>query len=398
MGKGVTMTRKTDDGVSMSESANKTGREKTAVSVTRCDSYELEGLVSSLREVLDPHGGMATFVGRGQRVLLKPNLLSAKAPERAITTHPNVIEAVARLVIEAGGLPVIGDSPGGAIRGIGRIWKNTGVQEMAERAGLELVNFEASGLEEVQSAGYRLYIARPVLDADVIINLAKLKTHTLTLLTCGVKNVFGVVPGFRKAEYHKIYPKPAEFAGMIVGLYDFVRPSLTIVDGILSMEGNGPSSGTPRNTGLLLAGRDAVAVDTVAARMIGFDPRDIDTIRIAAERGVGETDPGRIEVTGSGTDHLPEGFVLPSNRGIRLIPRPLARMIAPFVWLRLVIQDETCTRCEFCLKSCPVKAIYREEDRVVIDQAKCIQCMCCHELCPESSIEIKMSFLARLFV
>lgn len=382
----------------LSTSVKKADDLKAQVSLVSCDGYDPSMLLERISAALEPLGGMGAFVKGGQRVLLKPNMLSAKGPERAITTHPAFVEAVARLVRQAGGVPVIGDSPGGAIRGIARVWKNTGMADMAERAGIEMVNFEASGLREIESGRHRLFIAKPVLDADLVINLAKLKTHSLTLLTCGVKNMFGVIPGFRKAEFHKLYPKPGEFSEMLVELYSRVSPSLTIVDAILSMEGNGPSSGRPVNTGLVAAGTDAVAVDAVLAAKIGFAPGDIATTRIADERGIGR---GRLEdiiVVGDGKDKVIEGFLLPSNRGISLIPRPLARMIAPLVWLRLEIAEERCTRCEMCKRSCPVATIAYVGDVLKIGQSGCIQCMCCHELCPENAIDIKMSLLARLFI
>lgn len=370
---------------------------KAVVSITRCGSYEAAELRGAVEESLAPIGGIGAFVKPGQKVLLKPNMLSAKAPERAITTHPDFVRTIASMVREKGAEPVIGDSPGGAIRGIQRVWNNTGMAEMAASEGIELVNFEASGLKEVESGEYRLYISKPVLDADVIINLAKLKTHTLTLLTCGVKNIFGVVPGFRKAEYHKLYPKPEQFAGMLVELYSFIKPALTIVDGILSMEGNGPSSGKARKTGVIIAGDDAVAVDAVAARVIGFEEGQIDTTRIAGLQGIGISDISKIEITGNAKEEKPEGFLLPSNRGIRMIPGPLVKMIAPLVWLRLEIDPERCTTCEQCMRSCPVGAISRKDDILKVNHADCIQCMCCHELCPDDAIDIRMSWLAKLF-
>lgn len=373
-------------------------REKTIVSVTRCDSYDVDVLAGAIARALEPFGGIGSFVGKGQRVLLKPNLLSAKDPARAITTHPNFIEAVAGLVRSKGAIPFVGDSPGGAIRGIQRVWNNTGMAAMAERAGLELANFEASGFEEIRSGKYRLHVAKRVLEADVVINLAKFKTHSLTLLTCGVKNMFGVIPGFRKAEFHKLYPKPEEFSEMLVEIYGRIRPALTIVDGILAMEGNGPSSGKPRQVGLVFAGPDAVAIDAVAADVAGFGENQIATTRIAGRKGVGAARLEDIEQVGDGVGLKPEGFLLPSNRGLRLIPRPLARMVAPLVWLKLEIDKEGCTRCAFCLNSCPVGAIIDEGGAMKIRQKMCVQCMCCHELCPENAIDIKMSLLARLFL
>jgi uncharacterized protein (DUF362 family)/Pyruvate/2-oxoacid:ferredoxin oxidoreductase delta subunit len=370
---------------------------RKTVSVVRCAAYDPAEIRDALRRVLEPLGGMEAFVRSGQRVLLKPNLLSAKDPKRAITTHPNLVEAVADEVRRCGATPVVGDSPGGAIRGIKREWANTGMEEMARRAGVELVNFEASGARAVKFGSYTFYVAKPVLEADVIINLPKLKTHSLTLLTCAVKNMFGVMPGFRKGEQHKLYPKPEEFARMLVHLYKLVTPSLSIVDAALAMEGNGPSSGTPKWLGLLMAGEDAIAVDAAAARLIGFPEGFVDTTRIAAEMGLGEGRVEELHLAGDAADARAEGFLLPSNRVHKLVPRPLVKLVAPFVWVKPVIDPSKCIGCGFCAESCPVKTIHKDGSVYRIVDKHCIKCLCCHELCPESSIEIKLSWLAKFF-
>jgi len=383
------------------EQAIERGSARTAtrktVSLVRCANYEMPRLRDSLKRLLEPLGGIECFVKPGQRVLLKPNLLSAKDPTRAITTHPNIVEAVAEAVREAGATPFVGDSPGGAIRGIKRVWANTGMEEMARRAGLELVNFEASGSKGIKFGKYTFYISKPVLDADVIISLPKLKTHSLTLLTCAVKNMFGVMPGFRKGEQHKLYPKPREFAEMLVHLYKLVPPSLNIVDAIFAMEGNGPSSGRPRELRLLMAGEDAVAVDAVAASVMGFPEGFVDTTRLAAEMGLGE---GRLEaltLVGNAAGFKADGFALPTNRVQKLIPGPVMKLLAPLVWVKPVIRPSTCTGCGFCAESCPVQTIVKNGKVYRIVDKRCIKCLCCHELCPESSIDIKLSWLARFF-
>jgi len=374
------------------------GIKKSLVDVTKCPEYEAGIVYNAVRSGIDNIGGIGSIIKPGQRVLLKPNMLSAKSPERAITTHPLVIEAVAKIVMDYGAYPVIGDSPGGVLRGVKRVWENTGIEEMADRIGVNLVNFEASGSEMVVSGDYVFHIAKPVLEADVIINIAKLKTHTLTLFTCALKNMFGSIPGFRKAELHKEFPKPREFARMLVELYGNVKPALSIVDAVVAMEGDGPSSGNPKKLGLILVGDDAVAVDAVAARIVGFSPDSIDTTRLAEELGVGNGNLENIQLSGDGRDVRPDSFALPSNKKLRMIPRPLARMISPFVWLKLIIDSSICTGCGLCERSCPVKAISRCEGKCIINNDKCVTCMCCHELCPEDAIEIKMSRLAKMII
>jgi uncharacterized protein (DUF362 family)/Pyruvate/2-oxoacid:ferredoxin oxidoreductase delta subunit len=371
---------------------------RKTVSLVKCEGYGLDEVRASLKRLLEPLGGIESFVKPGQRVLLKPNLLSAKDPSRAITTHPVIVEAVSEAVRAVGATPFVGDSPGGAIRGIKRVWANTGMEEMARRAGLELVNFEAAGSKGIKFGSYTFYISKPVLDADVIISLPKLKTHALTLLTCAVKNMFGVMPGFRKGEQHKRYPKPGEFADMLVHLYKLVPPSLNIVDAVLAMEGNGPSSGTPRRLDLLMAGEDAVAVDAVAASVMGFKDGFIDTTRIAVAMGLGEGRLDRLAVVGDAAGFKAEHFALPSNRVQKLVPGPVVRLLAPLVWVKPVIGSSACTGCGFCARSCPVQAIVKRGAVYKIVDKRCVKCLCCHELCPESCIEIRLSRLARMFV
>jgi uncharacterized protein (DUF362 family)/Pyruvate/2-oxoacid:ferredoxin oxidoreductase delta subunit len=376
-------------------------RKRARVAAVRCESYEPAEVNAAVREAVALLGGITQFVRAGERVLLKPNLLSAKAPDRAITTHPAVLEALIALVHEAGGSPSIGDSPGGAIRGVERVWRNTGMLELSERTGVPLVSFEASG--SVEAAGkLRTYnVARPALEADAVLNVAKMKTHVLTSYTGCVKNMFGIIPGFMKSRLHSIAPRPVPFARHIVDVYSLVRPRLNILDGVVAMEGDGPSGGRPRHVGAILAGEDAVAVDAVAAGMMGFREGRVPTLRIAAERGLGTAALAHIDVAGADPASFDlKGFALPNTSFMSFIPDLIVRALEPWFWLCPEMSKEWGCRgdaCGLCVRSCPVQAIEMTEGVPVVTRKKCIECLCCHEVCPEQAVRVKLSWLARRF-
>jgi uncharacterized protein (DUF362 family)/Pyruvate/2-oxoacid:ferredoxin oxidoreductase delta subunit len=367
------------------------------VSIVKCDDYTYENVQRAVKICIAYLGGLKRFVKKNQTVLIKPNLLSAKDPSRAITTHPSIIRAVVEEVQKLGAIPLLGDSPGGVDRGIRRVWENTKLSEVAGQTDAKLVAFESEGVyQKTTPEGKTYYIARPVIDADVIISLAKLKTHTLTLMTCAVKNMFGSIPGFRKGEYHKEAPKPKDFARVIVDIFSLTKPHLTLVDAIVCMDGDGPSSGDPKYAGLILASTDAVALDMVAAKIMGFKDGEIDTTSIAQEKELGPKSFDQIEIRGESlnTLSLPK-FVLPSNRFMRLIPDFLIKLVTPFVWVRPNILDGNCINCNICVDNCPTKSIHQGEKRPYFDYTNCINCMCCHELCPYKAIYLEKSRLAK---
>ncbi len=367
------------------------------VSVVRCDDYTYPNVHRAVQTCFDHLGGLKRFVRKDQKVLIKPNLLSAKDPSRAITTHPMVVRAVTEQVQNLGAVPILGDSPGGVDRGIRRVWENTKLSEVAGQTGAKLVAFETSGVHpKTTPAGKTYFIAKPVVDADVIISLPKLKTHTLTLMTCAVKNMFGSIPGFRKAEYHKQAPKPKDFAQVVVDIFSLTRPHLTLVDAVVCMDGDGPSSGDPKYAGLLFSSTNAVALDMVAAKIMGFKDNEIDTTRIAQKKGLGPKSFEQIQIHGERLEDIPlPKFVLPSNRFIKMIPDFLLKLITPFVWVRPNILDGNCTNCNVCVENCPTKSIHKGKNRPHFDYSRCINCMCCHELCPHRAIYLQKSRLAR---
>jgi uncharacterized protein (DUF362 family)/NAD-dependent dihydropyrimidine dehydrogenase PreA subunit len=374
---------------------------RTTVAIVRCDSYEADVVEGAVTEALGWLGGMARFVSKGEKVLLKPNLLSAKSPDRAITTHPSVLEALVKAVRRAGAEPSVGDSPGGALRGIERVWRNTGMADLSERTGVPLVNFEASGSREVRGELRSYSIAEPVLAADAIINVPKMKTHVLTLYTGCIKNMYGSIPGFAKGRIHNLAPRPVPFSRHVVDVYSLVKPRLHMMDAVVAMEGNGPSGGRPRKIGAIVAGSDPVAVDTIVAGMMGYSDGQVATTRIAAKKGLGISDRTSIDIVGSPpSDFDTEGFELPGTTMLNLIPGPLVRALRPWIWILPEMSIERGCRaeaCGLCVRSCPAEAITMTEAGPVVDRAKCVECLCCHEVCPEDAVEVRLSWLASKF-
>jgi len=366
------------------------------VAIQKCKTYDLKKVFDTLDRLFTLLGGLEKFVKKGQKVLLKPNMLSAKSPDQGITTHPVVLEAVVRLFQAAGGEIWIGDSPSGAIKGIKHFWKNTGFQEVADRTGATLINFETGGVVPVQSNGQTYYLAKPVFDADLVINLPKLKTHGLTLFTGAIKNCFGTLPGLQKPAMHRRFPNPGPFSQRLVDIYEAVRPGMHIMDGILAMAGNGPATGDLKETGLILVSTDGVALDTVVSHLMGFKEGEVDAIRIAGERGLGVSRLQEIEIVGESLENIwLHDFNLPSNYLMRLIPQFLVRWVSRFIWVRPVADVKKCVGCGICHEGCPLNAIEMINGYPVMDYHRCINCLCCNESCPENAIVQKMSWLAK---
>lgn len=365
------------------------------VAIKTCNSYIVQNVNRAVFDAVELIGGINKFIARNTKVLIKPNLLSAKRPEEAITTHPAVLEAVIELVKEAGGIPIVGDSPGGKITDLRTYWEATGVAEVCRRQKAELVSFEKSGVYEKRIGVRKYYIARPVLDADVIINIPKLKTHSLTVLTCCVKNMFGAVPGIRKSMHHREAPKPREFSGLVADIYSLAKPHINIVDAIVGMDGAGPSAGDPKELGFVMAGTDGVAVDAAATHLLGLDPLKVPTTEIARRRGLGEGDISKIEMIGD-VPPVRRDFRWPSLWMYSLVPSSLAKAGARLFWIRPAIDPRKCVNCGACVESCPVSALSPSGRTPIFNYRLCINCLCCQEICPAHAVSQRKSLLARL--
>ena len=248
-----------------------------------------------------------------------------------------------------------------------------------------------------------LPIARGFLDADITVSLPKLKTHNLFPITAAVKNVYGIIPGKKKAFLHLRYPSQRDFAGLIADLHAFVKPSLHIMDAVTGMDGNGPRSGNPRHIGLIMASADPVALDTIACLITGIDPRNLITSRVAAARGLGICDPGAIEVRGESLDNIHvKKFQLTPVTTLERIPYPIRRFMIKSLTADPEVKMELCTGCGLCVKSCPANVISMEGSQQelfpVFERSQCIHCYCCLEACPEGALKLKSGFLRRFFM
>lgn len=379
---------------------------KTQVAIVPCRDYERDTVHEAVKRGVDLIGGIGRFVRPGEEVLLKPNLVMKKRPEEAATTHPAVVQAVARLVQSAGGLVTIGDSPGGPYTGwmLDQVYRATGMTEVAERTGA-LLNRD---LGEVTAEHPEARIARSLTltaaaaKAGAIISLPKLKTHGQALFTGAVKNLFGTVPGMKKAEYHFKMTDPESFSDMLVDIARFLKPRLSVMDAVVGMEGAGPTAGTPSHIGLILVSASPFALDVAACTLVGIDPLEVPTIAAAHRRGIQEGSLEGIEVLGAKiADYRLRDFVRPSIRELNyaeFAPRFLRPYLNRSLRPKPVFVHSGCTGCRTCHDCCPPRAIRMVDRRPVVDLDQCIRCFCCQELCPRKTVRIYRPWLLRALV
>jgi uncharacterized protein (DUF362 family)/Pyruvate/2-oxoacid:ferredoxin oxidoreductase delta subunit len=368
----------------------------TTVAIAECSDYDRYATFEAVKRAVNLLGGMSSCIKPGERVLIKPNLLKASRPEDAVTTHPEVVRAVIRIVRDAGGIPLIGDSPG--IGELDRVCERAGIRAVIEEEGAVLTAFDDPVAVRNRGRFQRYEIGRAVMEADAIINLPKLKTHGMMVLTGAVKNLFGCIPGKRKVQWHfNSGVDHASFARMLVELSALLKPRLSIMDAIVGMEGNGPGSGDPRKIGVVLAGRDPVSVDVVAADLVGCPPEHLPVIRVARETRIGETRLDRVQLVGDSLDAVRvRGFRFPPREHTEWrLPEWMKRTLKNALTTRPVIDHHSCVRCGICRNDCPQQAISDENDRFVIDHRNCIRCFCCQEFCPQGAITVAKGWFLR---
>lgn len=333
--------------------------------------------------LLKPLGGMNQYIKKGERVLIKTSLLIPSDPKKAIVTHPAVIKAIAEAVIKTGAVPFIGDSPSGQFtkRRLEKTYEKSGLITLANDLGVEL-NYDTGVTKIDNPNGKKLkktLFCDYVLNAEKIIAVPKIKTHSYMFMTLATKIMYGAIPGLTKAKYHSLFIKRTAFADMLLDVLSVKKPDLFIMDGVVGMEGDGPSGGTPVDLGILLASEDAVAMDLACCDLLGIEPIRIPTLRQAKIRRLWPPDIHYPLLAPKEAQHV--GFRLPSSAVSRITgaknhrqrPRP----------------TELCTACGECVEICPKQAIQITNARAVVEYSTCIACYCCHEICPYEAIRLE---------
>lgn len=333
----------------------------------------------------------------GMKVVIKPNLIMAKAPDHPTTTHPTVIRAVAEWLRSKGINDItLAESSSGLYNSehMKSVYKACKVDTLNDVLTLNN-NWDATYISSPEGFKcHSFHVINPIAEADYIINICKLKTHAMTKYSGGIKNLFGVIPGLEKPQMHYMFPNLHDFSNMLVELSQVVKPNLTIIDAIDAMEGNGPTGGNSHPLNLLLGARDFYTQDFFALSLMQIDPLEVEMIKIAKEKGL--INESQIELCG---DPIPEGltaFELPDTSKVDFSSKVPSFMRKPFLALAKKVfrsypevNKDKCVGCGKCAESCPAKIIKIKNGKAVFTKKNCISCFCCQEMCPAKAIYVK---------
>lgn len=378
------------------------------VSVVPCESYDPIAAEEALRTLLAPLGGL-DWVKEGMTVAIKANLVTFMKPEKAGTTHPVLLCALVKLLKEKGARVVVGDSPGGLYTKafVEKVYSVTGLKAVEEIGGELNRDFSVAEASYPEGKEAKTFTYTAWLDkADAIIDFCKLKTHGMMAMSGAAKNMFGTIPGTAKPEYHYRYPDPDRFSDMIVDLDEYFAPRLSITDGIVGMEGNGPTAGTPRHIGLLLAAESPHAADLIGAAVIGLKVEDVPTLQAAFRRGLIPATAEEAETVGDWKPFMKEDYKrvetvhsLRFNKDSDTFFGKFSSVIFDKALAsRPALKGKECVGCKECFKICPAKAIEMKNGKPKIHKKDCIRCFCCQEFCPKGALKVKRTLIARLLV
>lgn len=360
------------------------------VAVVRCKTYDVEAVKPALEEAVNAVNGL-DFVMPGMKIIIKPNLVSFKKPDAAATTHPALLEALVEMLLARGAAVTIGDSPGGphSLPLLNRVYAATGMDRV-EKLGAKLnrnMNEKTVAFPEgkvLKNFTYTEYLD----EADAIIDFCKLKSHGMLGMSAAVKNLFGTIPGLKKPEVHYKFQNDAEFADMLVDLNEYFKPRLAICDAVVGMEGNGPTAGTPRQIGAIIASKSTYYADVVGAELIGMNIDGLPTLQAAYERGFAPASSKNLRVYGDIRALTVDDFKAPPVRGLSFMRKGNVLHFISKAALehKPTLKKRLCVGCGECARMCPAKAIEMKNKKPHINREKCIRCFCCQEFCPRAAM------------
>lgn len=360
------------------------------VAVVRCKTYDVEAVKPALEEALNAVNGL-DFVKSGMKIIIKPNLVSFKKPDAAATTHPALLEALVEMLLARGADVTIGDSPGGphSLPLLNRVYAATGMDRL-EKLGAKLNrNMNEKTVDFPEGKVLKNFTYTEYLDeADAIIDFCKLKSHGMLGMSAAVKNLFGTIPGLKKPEVHYKFQNDAEFADMLVDLNEYFKPRLAICDAVVGMEGNGPTAGTPRQIGAIIASKSTYYADVVGAELIGMNIDGLPTLQAAYERGFAPSSSKNLRVYGDIRALTVDDFKAPPVRGLSFMRKGNVLHFISKAALehKPTLKKRLCVGCGECARMCPAKAIEMKNKKPHINREKCIRCFCCQEFCPRAAM------------
>jgi len=374
------------------------------VSIEKCKDYQYDTVEKAVFQCLDGIPAIKQKIKVQTKVLVKVNLLKGNRPEDAITTHPSVVQAIVRYLQALGCRVIIGDSPGSALsfneKLLHSVYKITGMMDVAKNTGCEL-NYDCSVVEVVNKAAKivpNMQVTKIINDVDFIVSAAKLKTHAMMTYTGAVKNLFGVIPGRIKIDYHLKMNNTENFAALLVDICEYVKPVFSLIDAVEGMEGDGPSAGDKRHVGLILASENPYALDLAAIHIIGMNPMDVPTMVEVKGRNIFSSDLADVQVEGVQLQDIKlKPFKYPVTQSVSAMRGNVPKFVENFVLNKMrprpVFDYNTCISCGLCAESCPPHAIHMLNNKPIVNIDKCIRCFCCHELCPKKAVHIKRNWL-----
>lgn len=360
------------------------------VAVVRCKTYNVEAVKPALEEAVNAVNGL-DFVMPGMKIIIKPNLVSFKKPDAAATTHPALLEALVEMLLSRGADVTIGDSPGGphSLPLLNRVYAATGMDRV-EKLGAKLNrNMNEKTVDFPEGKVLKNFTYTQYLDeADAIIDFCKLKSHGMLGMSAAVKNLFGTIPGLKKPEVHYKFQNDAEFADMLVDLNEYFKPRLAICDAVVGMEGNGPTAGTPRQIGAIIASKSTYYADVVGAELIGMNIDGLPTLQAAYERGFAPSSSKNLRVYGDIRALTVDDFKAPPVRGLSFMRKGNVLHFISKAALehKPTLKKRLCAGCGECARMCPAKAIEMKNKKPHINREKCIRCFCCQEFCPRAAM------------